>query len=99
MNETELLAFCTEWLEAWTGNDPDTLVAYYADNALYTDPAHRKGLEGKEAIRKYFGKLLVLTKSFMLTNKVLPYPYPKSQCSFMRAKAVLYIAILSSSLG
>ncbi len=58
MNDTELLAFCTEWLEAWTGNNPDTLVSYYADNALYTDPAHRKGLEGKEAIRKYFSKLL-----------------------------------------
>ena len=58
MNQKELTAFCTEWLTAWTGNDPDTLVEYYADNALYTDPAHRQGLEGKDAIRKYFGKLL-----------------------------------------
>jgi len=58
MNETELTTFCTEWLAAWTGNDPDALVSYYAENALYTDPAHRKGLEGKEAIKKYFSKLL-----------------------------------------
>ncbi len=58
MDDTELLAFCTEWLAAWTGNDPETLVSYYDDNALYSDPAHREGLKGKEEIRKYFVKLL-----------------------------------------
>jgi len=58
MNIKELTAFCTEWLAAWTGNDPDTLISYYDDNALYADTAHRQGLKGKEEIRKYFVKLL-----------------------------------------
>ncbi|MHA1136062.1 MAG: nuclear transport factor 2 family protein [Candidatus Thorarchaeota archaeon] len=58
MKKDELTAFCTEWLAAWTGNDPDTLISYYDDNALYSDPAHRNGLKGKEEIRKYFVKLL-----------------------------------------
>ncbi len=58
MNKEELTAFCTEWLAAWTGNDPDTLVSYYDENALYSDPAHRDGLKGIKEIRKYFAKLL-----------------------------------------
>ncbi len=58
MNKEELSSFCEEWLAAWTGNDPDTLISYYDENALYSDPAHRDGLQGKAEIRKYFIKLL-----------------------------------------
>ncbi|TFG28159.1 nuclear transport factor 2 family protein [Candidatus Thorarchaeota archaeon] len=58
MNKEELTTFCTEWLEAWTGNDPDALISYYDENALYSDPAHRAGLKGKDEIRRYFIKLL-----------------------------------------
>lgn len=58
MNKEELISFCTEWLAAWTGNDPDALISYYDDQALYSDPAHRGGLKGKTEIRKYFVKLL-----------------------------------------
>jgi hypothetical protein len=58
MNKEELRKFCTDWLAAWTGNNPDTLISYYDENALYSDPAHRGGLKGKEEIRRYFVKLL-----------------------------------------
>ena len=58
MNKDELAAFCEEWLDAWTGNDPDKLVSYYDTDALYSDPAHRNGLKGSKEIRKYFVKLL-----------------------------------------
>jgi hypothetical protein len=58
MDKEELTEFCTEWLAAWTGNDPDTLLSYYDDNALYSDPAHRDGLRGKKEIHRYFVKLL-----------------------------------------
>jgi hypothetical protein len=58
MNEKELEAFCEEWLAAWTGNNPDTLLSYYHEDAMYADPAHRRGLKGHEEIRKYFVKLL-----------------------------------------
>jgi hypothetical protein len=58
MDKKELEVFCEEWLAAWTGNDPDTLLSYYHKDAMYTDPAHRKGLKGHEEIRRYFVKLL-----------------------------------------
>ena len=58
MNKEELTSFCTEWLAAWTGNDPDALISYYAEDALYSDPAHRDGLKGKDEIQRYFVKLL-----------------------------------------
>jgi len=58
MNEKELRGFCEEWLAAWTGNNPDTLLSYYAEDALYSDPANREGLKGHKEIRRYFVKLL-----------------------------------------
>jgi hypothetical protein len=58
MNKEELFKFCEDWLAAWTGNNPDELLSFYHDDALYSDPAHRRGLKGKEAIRRYFVKLL-----------------------------------------
>ncbi len=58
MNEDELLDFCRDWLNAWTGNNPDELLSYYHEEALYSDPAHRDGLKGKDQIRKYFVRLL-----------------------------------------
>jgi hypothetical protein len=58
MNKEELFKFCEQWLAAWTGNNPDELLSFYHDDALYADPAHRDGLTGKDAIRKYFIRLL-----------------------------------------
>lgn len=67
MNAKELTTFCEEWLAAWSGNNPDILISYYAENALYSDPAHRDGLKGKEEIRKYFGKLLDVYRDWKWT--------------------------------
>ncbi len=58
MKKEELLDYCTTWLSAWTGNDPDKLLEFYADDALYVDPVNQDGLKGKDAIREYFVKLL-----------------------------------------
>ncbi len=67
MDDKELRAFCEEWLAAWTGNNPDTLLSYYAENALYSDPAHRNGLQGHDEIRKYFVKLLDVYRDWRWT--------------------------------
>lgn len=53
-----MLEFCKNWLSAWTGNRPDDLLVYYHEDALYSDPANRDGLKGKDQIRKYFVRLL-----------------------------------------
>ncbi len=58
MDENELFEFCNKWLQAWTGNDPDKLLEYYTEDALYVDPANRDGLKGKDEIREYFERLL-----------------------------------------
>ena len=46
------------WLPAWTGNRPDLLLSFYADNAFYRDPAIPAGIRGREALHAYFSKLL-----------------------------------------
>ena len=58
MNKKELLTFCTDWLTAWTGNNPKNLLKFYHDDALYIDPANREGLKGHKEIGRYFERLL-----------------------------------------
>ncbi len=58
MDKDELFEFCEKWLHAWTGNNPEKLMDYYTEDALYVDPANRDGLRGKAEIREYFEKLL-----------------------------------------
>ena len=58
MNKDELLKFCSEWLAAWTGNNPDALLSFYHDEALYIDPANREGLSGHKEMSKYLERLL-----------------------------------------
>jgi hypothetical protein len=58
MNEQEAHAFAERWLPAWTGNDPEQLLAFYAPDARYQDPALSRPLIGRDALRTYFTKLL-----------------------------------------
>ena len=58
MEYDELMGFCTNWLDAWTGNRPQALLSYYSDDALYIDPANKDGLHGHQEIAPYFNKLL-----------------------------------------
>lgn len=58
MTPTEARAFCDEWLPAWTGNRPELLVNFYAEDAFYLDPAVPDGILGKPALFSYFRKLL-----------------------------------------
>jgi steroid delta-isomerase-like uncharacterized protein len=54
----EAREFASRWLPAWTGGDPESLLAFYTDDVFYRDPAVADGVRGKEALRVYFGKLL-----------------------------------------
>ena len=60
MNKDELFEFCREWLSAWTGNQPETLIKFYAEDALYVDPANKEGLKGHDEILGYFKRLLAV---------------------------------------
>ena len=50
--------FCDNWLSTWTGNKPKALLAYYTEDAFYSDPATRQGLHGHSELLPYFSKLL-----------------------------------------
>ena len=50
--------FAEQWLPAWTGNDPERLAGFYAEDAFYLDPAIPNGVRGKPALLAYFRKLL-----------------------------------------
>lgn len=53
-----LTQFCTNWLNSWTGNQPENLLTFYSENAFYCDPAVRNGLTGHQQLLPYFSKLL-----------------------------------------
>lgn len=54
----ELETFIANWLQAWTGNNPKELLAYYAEDSFYSDPAKPNCIDNKEELEIYFTKLL-----------------------------------------
>jgi hypothetical protein len=58
MNADDARAFAARWLPAWTGNQPERLVAFYTDDVFYCDPAIPAGVRGRAALLVYFRKLL-----------------------------------------
>jgi mannose-6-phosphate isomerase-like protein (cupin superfamily) len=68
LDAAEARAFAERWLPAWTGNDPDRLLAFYADDAWYADPAVPEGVRGRDALRAYFGRLLARNPEWTWTH-------------------------------
>lgn len=64
-------AFCDAWFASWTGGDPEALLAYYAEDARYADPAKPDGIEGRAALLVYFGKLLPANPRMVWTRREL----------------------------
>lgn len=58
MNKMEAEKFCKAWLASWSGNQPEKLLSFYAEDCFYSDPVHPEGLRGIPALRKYFVRLL-----------------------------------------
>jgi hypothetical protein len=68
MSEAEAELFTDRWLPAWTGNDPERLLAYYAPDAVYSDPAIPAGVQGHSQILGYFRRLLARYPDWVWTN-------------------------------
>jgi hypothetical protein len=64
MEREEILDFCSKWLPAWQGDRPGDLIGFYSDDALYIDPANKKGLKGRGQIFPYFKKVLAANPSW-----------------------------------
>jgi hypothetical protein len=58
MTKEQAREFASRWHPAWTGNNPEKLVEFYSDDAFYLDGSVPRGLKGKEALLRYFRKLL-----------------------------------------
>lgn len=56
-------AFAEAWLPAWTGGDATRLLAFYTEDAVYSDPGVPGGLQGQAALAAYFGRLLAGTRA------------------------------------
>jgi hypothetical protein len=69
LNAAEARAFAERWLPAWTGNDPERLVAFYTDDVFYSDPAVPAGVRGREALLVYFRKLLARNPTWVWTHR------------------------------
>ncbi len=74
MNEP-LESFCDRWLASWTGGDPDRLLAFYAPDAVYIDPAWPDGLHGRGALHGYLSRLLRLYPDWVWERESL-FPIP-----------------------
>jgi hypothetical protein len=64
----EAKQFADTWLPAWTGNDPERLASFYAEDALYVDPGVPLGVRGRLALVEYFRKLLGYNPNWVWTQ-------------------------------
>ena len=65
---TQARAFAQKWLPAWSGNDPELLAGFYAEDAYYLDPAVPGGIKGRPALLAYFRKLLGRNPNWVWTQ-------------------------------
>jgi ketosteroid isomerase-like protein len=68
LTKEEAREFTERWLPAWTGNDPQRLASFYAEDCFYSDPAVPDGVQGREALTRYFAALLERFPDWVWTN-------------------------------
>lgn len=68
LSPIEARHFADRWLPAWTGNDPEWLTDFYADDVFYLDPAIPAGVTGKPALLAHFRKLLAYNPEWVWTQ-------------------------------
>jgi hypothetical protein len=69
LDATAARAFAEAWLPAWTGGDAARLLAFYTEDAVYSDPAVPGGLRGQPALAAYFGRLLAANPRWVWTQR------------------------------
>lgn len=69
LDAAQARAFAEKWHPAWSGNDPERLVSFYTDDTFYSDPAIPQGVRGREALLRYFRKLLGRNPNWIWTQR------------------------------
>jgi ketosteroid isomerase-like protein len=57
MNPHHLDTLIARFLDAWTAQDVERVLACYTDDVRYRDPNTRGDVEGRDALRRYLTKL------------------------------------------
>ena len=73
MTTEEAREFTDRWLPNWTGNKPEKLLSFYADDAFFLDPGRPAGITGKEQLTVYFTKVLGHNPTWVWTQ-IEPIP-------------------------
>jgi len=73
MTTEEAREFTDRWLPCWTGNKPEKLLAFYADDAFFLDPGRPAGIQGKDQLTVYFTKVLGHNPTWVWTQ-IEPIP-------------------------
>ena len=71
MDRAAMERLCDDWFAAWTGNQPERLLAHYSQDCSYVDPARPAGLRGHAELRPYFTKLLAANPDGVWTRREL----------------------------
>ena len=69
MTQEEARTFAEKWLPAWNGNRPELLASFYTEDAIYSDPAIPKGVQGRDSLESYFVKLLGRNPEWVWTHR------------------------------
>ena len=68
LSALEARQFAEKWLPAWSGNNPERLADFYADDAFYLDPGIAGGVKGKTELLAYFRRLLAQNPDWVWTQ-------------------------------
>mgnify|MGYP000982667463 FL=1 len=60
--------FAEKWLPAWSGNNPELLASFYAEDVFYLDPGIPDGVKGKANLLAYYRKLLANNPNWVWTQ-------------------------------
>lgn len=69
LTPTSAASFAEAWLPAWTGDDPERLVEFYAEDAIYADPLVPSGIRGRAALLAHFTRLLRANPDWVWTQR------------------------------
>ena len=69
LDETAARTFAEHWLPAWSGNRPELLTSFYSDDAFYSDPGIPEGVRGRDALLRYFTRLLARNPRWVWTHR------------------------------
>lgn len=68
MTKQEAGLFASKWLPAWSGNNPEQLASFYAEDCYYLDAGIPNGARGKAELLIYFRQLLAQNPNWVWTQ-------------------------------